>query len=225
MVASGEEFKVNLGDMVQMQYIPENDRERMSARIIGFYPGHSLIVSTPKVQGKYALIRDNQRFIIRALVGNRVCGFETEVLKAYTAPYPHLHIRQPQEIETVVIRRGRRARVNMVISVSNLSQGSSRVRSAVMVNVSVGGALIKASRELGDVDEKMSLSFGIAIGNIEKYLKIGATIRNIIPPDADPASPNFGHYQYGLQFTDLNEDASLLLHGFVYGQIVKELDE
>lgn len=216
------DFKVKLGEPVQLQFIPD-DRERLNARIIGHAPHKSLIISAPQTgSGKLPILRENQRFIVRMLIGSRMMGFESEVLKYYTMPYPHVHLRHPEEIETITVRNSRRVDTNLVISAQ--LQNSNETCSATLLNTSSSGALIKSSESLGDIGDRLTLSMELPISDLKKYLRLGAVIRNLV--GTEPASnQSNSEFRYGVQFADLSDDQRLMLNAYVNEQAVKQLEE
>ncbi len=218
------DFKVNLGDPIQLQFVPENGRERLNARVIGHAPGKSLIISAPSVNGKLPLLKENQPFIIRMLQGNNVYGFESAILKYYSVPFPHLHLRHPQDVECIVVRGSRRIGTELVVSVSTQSKPTKSL-SVSMTNTSATGALLQASTELGKLDDEISISIELEVVGIKKYLRIKAIIRNIsTAEDKDDSSDDMLN-KYGVQFLDLSEDHRLIINAYVYEQIVQHMDK
>lgn len=101
-------LNLTLGSVLQMQAtVPEN-APRYSVRLIGAMPGGSLVVTTPSLAGKVQIVREGQRFTIRALKGERVMGFVAQVLSASLKPYPHLHLEYPCDVEQIVVRNASR---------------------------------------------------------------------------------------------------------------------
>jgi c-di-GMP-binding flagellar brake protein YcgR len=218
------EFKVKLGDPVQLQLIPDDGRDRLNAKIIGHAPNKSLIITAPGSSGgKLALLRENQRFVVRMLQGNRVYGFESEILKFYTQPFPHIHLSHPRDVECIVVRGAQRVQAsNLVVSVQ--SDKITTAVAATLLNLSVSGALMQCTQVLGKLDDKLTISLELDISGIRKYLRIGAIIRNLSTPE-DREAHEAPHYRYGMQFLDLDEDQRLILTAYVYEQIIKQLDD
>lgn len=218
-----KDFKVNLGDPVQLQFVPENGRDRLNAKVIGHAPGKSLIISAPSVNGKLPLLKENQPFIVRMLQGNNVYGFESAILKYYSVPFPHLHLRHPRDIECIVVRGSRRVGTELVVSVST-SVAPGKILSVSMINTSATGALLQTVELLGELDSEISISIELEVVNIKKYLRIKAIIRNISTPQ-DRKDDEDMLNKYGVQFTGLSEDHILIINAYVYEQIVQHLDE
>jgi len=221
-MADKSDFKVRLGEPVQLQFIPD-DRERLNATIIGHAPHKSLIISAPRsASGKLPILRENQHFIVRTLIGSRMMGFESEVLKYYTSPYPHVHLRQPEKIETITVRNSRRVDTSLVVSVQ-LSKTNHSL-SAILLNTSSSGALINTPEKLGDIGDKLILSLELPVSGLTKYLRIEAIIRNLIEADTKDSLSKH-EFHYGVQFVELHDDNRLMLNAFVNELAVKQLEE
>ncbi len=220
---NNKDFRVNLGDPIQLQFIPDNGRERLTARVIGHAPGKSLIISAPQLNGKLPLLKEHQPFIVRMLQGNNVYGFESAVLKSFTTPFPHVHLRHPKDVERITVRSSRRVETELVVSVNSPAQGDKPV-SVSMLNTSATGALLQTREELGKLEDELTISIELEVVNMKKYLRIKAIIRNIsTPADRDDADdPN---NKYGVQFIDLSEEHKLIITAYVYEQIVQQLHD
>ena len=214
-------FRVRLGDSVQLQFIPEDGRDRLNARVIGHAPNRSIIISAPSVGNKFPILRENQHFVVRMLQGNRVYGFESEVLKYYTSPYPHVHLRQPQDIESITVRGSRRVNTALVVSV----QGPDTAPiNATMLNTSATGALIQCRQPLGDLDDELKISVELTVSSIQKYLCFDARIRNLTLPEDNPDADD-AFYRYGVQFTDLDDEHILIINAYVHEQVVQQMED
>ena len=218
------EFKVKLGDPVQLQFIPDDGRDRLNAKVIGHALNKSLIITAPGgSSGKLALLRENQHFVVRMLQANRVYGFESEILKYYTMPYPHLHLSHPKDLECIVVRGTQRINAsNLVVSVTT-PEAQAPV-SATLLNISASGALMQCKQALGKLDDKITLSVEFDVSGIQKYLRINAMIRNLSTPQ-DREDARDDNIRYGLQFLDLEQDHRLIITAYVHEQIIKQIDE
>ena len=215
-----KDLKFKLGDVIQLQFVPDEGRGRLNTRIIGHAPGKSLIITAPTINGKMPLLRENQRFVIRMLQDSKVYGFESELLKFYSVPYPHVHLSHPQEVESIVVRGSRRVNTEMVVSIQD---ASGKTVKGSMLNTSSTGALLQAQSLLGELSDKVQISAEFNIDGIQKYLRLSAIIRNITTPEESGTSDT--DYRHGVEFVDLTDDQKLVVHAYVYGQIVAQLDQ
>ncbi|MCW8909744.1 MAG: flagellar brake protein [Gammaproteobacteria bacterium] len=211
------DFKARLGDIVQLQYVAFSDRERLNARVIGYAPNKSLILSAPVAAGNAPFLQEKQKFVVRMMRGSQVYAFQAEVLKYLTSPYAHVHLSQPQNIEAIQVRNSRRVNTESIISVQRADAEPS---SATMLNTSLTGALIKTDKPIGEKNDSLIISSEFAFYDFQKYLRFNAIIRNVTTPDS-----NQDEYRYGVEFEGLDEEQKLIIHGYVYDHIVKEMEE
>ena len=213
------DFKAKLGDIVQLQYVAFSDRERLSAKVIGYAPNKSLIISAPVASGNAPFLQEKQKFVVRMMRGSQVFAFEAEVLKYLTSPYAHVHLSQPANVETIQVRNSRRVNTEVVIAVQPTDK-EAQSSTATMLNTSLTGALIKTDKALGDKNDSLLISSEFAFSDFQKYLRFNAIIRNASTPDN-----SHEEYRYGVEFEGLDEEQKLIIHGYVYDQIVKEMEE
>lgn len=218
------DLKLNIGDTLQLQYLDRDSRDRLLVTVIGYLAGRSLIVTTPKLDGRVLMMREGQPFVVRILSGNRVVGFNTKVLRNSASPYPYMHLAYPQEMEQIVVRKAQRVRVRLFCSLENSSPlfEFNKPQPATMVDASVTGALIHAEQRLAEADDEVSLSFAFKMGGVEKLMTIPSRVRNVQLESREDGSTGYFH---GLEFLPLEESDVIALHGFVYEQIVKSMGE
>jgi c-di-GMP-binding flagellar brake protein YcgR len=222
----GADLKLQIGEPIQLQPRDGEDVRRFQARVIGYLPGHSLLVTTPRIKDKVIIVREGQPFVVRLMAGNRIVGFATTVLRSCARPYPYLHLSYPEELQQIVVRNAQRVAVKLFASLKNEDPKykSEKPRSATIVDISTTGALVTAGEKLGEVGQELALTCVFRIGGAEKLLSIPSRLRNVHvgSVESDSAQESFYH---GLEFDLKDQDAFFALHGFVYEQIVKAQTE
>ncbi len=215
-----DQLKLQPGDAIQLQFSDDN-KKRFYVKLIGYLPGHSVIVTTPRVDGKITIIKQNQHFVVRLLSGNTVCGFSAKLIHSSARPYPYLHISYPDELETTIVRKSQRLTINWIVIVQNEEPEKAFYipETATIIDISTGGAFIKSDRSLGEKGDLLTLTTKLIVGDIEHTLTLPSIIRRAEQPD-DVSKEH--RYSYGLEFLLAEETDKLILHGFVYEQIVKE---
>ena len=217
-------LKLSIGDTLQMQYLDGNGRERLLVHVIGYLPGRSLIVTTPKVDGRVLMMREGQPFVVRILAGNRVVGFNTRVLRSSASPYPYMHLAYPQEMEQIVVRKAQRVRVKTFCAIQNANPalGFDKPQPGTLVDVSTAGAQVLADKRLAGVDDEITLKFTFRLGGVEKFMALPARVRSVHEEIREDG--HSGHY-HGLEFLCVEEDQVIALHGFVYDQMFRAMSE
>ncbi len=220
------ELKLQVGETIQLQPRDGEDSRRLHGKIIGYLPGASLLVTTPRSRDKVMIIREGQPFVVRMMMGNRIVGFTSTVLRSCARPYPYLHLSFPEEMEQIVVRKAQRVPVKLFASLKNENPDfqSEKPHSATVVDISTTGAMLVADEQLGEVDDKVVLTSVLKFAGAEKMLSIPAFLRNV-HADHTPGAMQEVNYYHGLEFAIEDQQDVLTLHGFVYENIVKSQSE
>jgi len=216
------DLKIQVGEPLQLQPHDGEDSRRWHVKLIGYLPGASLLVTTPMVGDKVMIIREGQPFVARMMIGNRIVGFTTTVLRNCSRPFPYLHLAYPKEMQQITVRKAQRIGVKLFASLKNSNPDFQfdKPRSGMIVDISTSGALMISDEQLGEIDDQVTVSCAIKIAGTEKLLSLPATIRNVLVEQNDEHGEHSFHY--GLELTPENQQDTFALHGFVYEQIVKE---
>jgi c-di-GMP-binding flagellar brake protein YcgR len=216
---SQTDLKLQVGEPLQLQPRDGEGSRRMHVKVIGYLPGQSLVVTTPRVRDKVMIIREGQPFVARVMIGNRIVGFATTVLRSCAVPYPYLHLSYPEEMEQITVRKAQRVRVKLFASVKNSNPEfqSQKPQPVTVVDISTSGAQVISGDAIGEVGDRVQLNCLLRVGDTEKLLTIPALLRNVHLEDEGGAD----NYSHGLEFQLTDQQDIFALHGFVYEQIVK----
>lgn len=153
---------------------------------------------------------ERQPFIVRAFSGKHAFAFQTHLLKAYPAPYPHLHLASPKHVEKKEIRSSERMACDIIASVVAENDPEKRSRAAVLVDLSISGAKVTAKEALGEKSGAITLAFRCQ-GNVsDEYLTLRGILRHI---DFDSEG---GGVQHGVEFVELQNSDRLVLENTIY---------
>lgn len=211
------QLDLKIGDTLQLQFVAE-DEHRHYSRVIGYLQGHSVLVTTPRRNGRIILVRESMPVVVRTLSGGSVYGFTSRVLCACMKPYPYLHIGYPHDLERIVVRKAERAKADLIVSVQPQVPEEREVepKSAVLVDISTSGAQMRANEALGEEGELITVSAKLMVAGIENYLNVPALIRSVrLHKNASGGTCYF----HGLEFQLLEKQDIVLLHGFVYEKL------
>jgi c-di-GMP-binding flagellar brake protein YcgR len=201
---------MQVGDKLQLQKTPADRPERYVVQLVGYMPGQSLIVSTPRVNGKVAIIRPDQRFTVRVLQGSSVFGFVSSVLQTYSAPFPHLHLSYPREMESIVVRNALRAVTDIPAMIRNTKQPDSKehYRGVKVIDLSHSGARLVSRGPLGQENDMLTLMFSVEVCGLAENLGLIGQIRSLGKRnlEGDPL-----HFWTGLQFHSVNRFQKVVL--------------
>ena len=216
---SDQLLQLKVGDAIQVQLMAEQNETRYMVRVIGYQPGVSLLIGTPRANGNILLMREGQLMTVRLLTGNAVYGFESRVLRACSSPFPYLHVAYPKEFASTVVRKAQRASTHVIASVENpeRSGGTKEPVPVVIGDLSVAGASLLAPAPFGEVGDVIMIRTKLTVGGIERYLSLAAMIRGVRV--REEAGSDSARYRHGVEFQLLGPDDQLVLHGYVYEQI------
>lgn len=216
---TGSNLGLNIGDTLQLQIV--NDVSvRVYCKLIGYLPGKSLVVTSPRVEGKLCKLNEGRVITVRMLSGNTVLGFDSKVIYSARTPYPHIHLACPFSTGKILVRKAQRIKSEIIVSVLGESTEICAVKpiSAVTYDISTSGAMLEAKDELGQVGDLLTLKTRINLGGNSEYLTIPATLKNI-RFDKNPVSGRSLYY-HGVEFQILEQQDNIVLHGFIFEKMV-----
>ncbi len=207
------EFKHCIGDTIQLQFYPGDENDRYYVKLVGFLAEKSVVVTTPREDGVALRIEKDQDFIVRMVSGNTAKGFTASVIHTTTIPYPHMHLTFPQSLESITVRKAERIECNLIVTVQNEEDGKAfdERKSASMNNLSTAGAQLATNENIGEVGDRVSISCKVRAAEMHQYLNISGIIRRIVDDQ---------HTIYGIEFIMPETNDKLLLHAFIYEQML-----
>ncbi len=217
-----EDMNLTYGCPLQLQSSNGGGQpERFSCRLIGCLPGRSILLSVPKVSGKLIRFRPGQKIVTRLMVDNGIGIFVSVVETQTSDPYPILHIAYPEHVNFKGIRGATRVDIKQPAVIVNLTAQPDEVRQGAIVNISISGARIEASGQIGEIGNAIRLGMKINVAGIVRDLSVEAIIRSRVEPESSNTKQS-EMITYGIQFTETDEDRLLLLYAYVYSQIENE---
>ncbi|WP_201345911.1 flagellar brake protein [Thiohalobacter sp. COW1] len=212
------DLKLGVGDVLQVQFVSQEQR-KYAAKVIGYLPNASLVITTPRIDGKVMLVREGQPLVVRMLSGNTCYGFNSRIIHNSMRPYPHLHLAYPDELERIVVRKAVRVQTQLPVIVSHPAPEDptqSLDSRGTILDISTAGAFVASDSPLGGAGDLISMTARVPIAGAEKYLKMPAIIRSAKAAETAEGS---GRYQYGVEFQLIEHMDTILLHGYVFEQM------
>jgi c-di-GMP-binding flagellar brake protein YcgR len=220
---SSNHLALEIGDNLQLQFV--DDDLRHYVKVIGYVPGKSLLVTTPKQDGKFLLVREGQRVVVRLMSGNEIVGFTVAVLRSQVQPYPYLHLDFPKDMQAVTVRKALRVKLDMAASVRPCQKDTSEAdseqpaRAVTLQDMSTSGALLVADKPLVSEGQNILLSLQLDVADSTEEITLLAVVRNIRPERGERAGER--HYLHGVEFRLADRQQSILVHAFVYERIAR----
>jgi c-di-GMP-binding flagellar brake protein YcgR len=213
---------LKIGDVLQLQFAPPSEiQDRYATTLVGFMPGHSLIITTPRKQGKPILVREGQTFTLRMLQGSNIFGFVAQVLKVSAKPFPYLHIDYPDEVETAVVRNAPRVATEIQATASQPLRGDTTEHRVIISDISSTGARVMHTQPLGEVGTVIQVTHPISVCGGEDTMKVMGMIRNVREVERDGSASVFVH---GIEFRGLTRFQEVLLCAYVLSGIARVVD-
>ena len=213
---------LQIGDVLQLQYAPSGEiQDRYAATLIGFLPGQSLIITTPRKQGNPIIVREGQTFALRMLQGSNIFGFMARVLKVSSKPYPYLHLAYPVDVESAVVRNAPRVptEIQAIVSKKPGTSGEEDQWPVTISDISSTGARLMDRQRLGEIGAVIQVTHTLSVCGGEDLLRVMGVIRNIREVVREDGDSVFIH---GIEFRGLTRFQELLLCAYVLGSIARE---
>ncbi|WP_421852295.1 flagellar brake protein [Marinomonas sp.] len=221
------DLDVPLGTNVQIEFI--SPPGRYMVKVLGSIQGSSLIVSCPKINGKNILVRENQIVNIRLMLSTHVCAFSSKIAKSYLEPAAHLHIAYPDYVETSEVRQAVRVETRLISNIepNGLATTIAESSSAIIIDLSLGGAKLISKEDFGTVNQTMRLVCNVKIGSYNHILKLDCEIRSqeiqmleqvqatLVDNDFLTRMGVEYFYVYGIRFVDLAKETGIPLIAFI----------
>jgi len=220
MADNDNKLELSIGDTLQLQFVADEMNRRHYAKVIGYLQGHSVLITTPRIEGNVMLIRPDQRVIVRMMTGNEVYGFTTQILSTSLTPYAYLHLAYPKEMEHITVRKAERIAIKLIGSAQLETSDDGVVQESLPViiqDMSTNGAMIESKRLIGEVGNVMTLSGKVTVGGKEEYINIPCIIRNIVH------NPENGIFKHGLEYQLLEPHEHFIIYGYVYEQMIEHM--
>lgn len=213
-LVSMEDVRWRIGESLSLQP-HDNPTLRYTVRLVGFVKNKTVIVTAPTLDGKFGFIRDGQTFVVRSFSGKKAYAFTAAAVKSVHAPYPYLHISYPQQVRATAIRKGARAAVKVIASVS-LGQPA-RTIATTLIDLSVGGGSGVARQPFGVKGETGQIVFKLHVAEHTAFLTLKAVLRSVTLAESGDL------YNHGFEFLDVPVDERMILSAFVH-QTLAEAD-
>lgn len=203
-----------VGETFYLQ-VHDNASIRYTVKLVGFVKNKSILVTAPVMDGKGALIRDGQTFIVRAFPGKKAYAFTASALKSVFSPHAYLHLSYPKLVRCTAIRQGSRATVKIIASVT--VGDPEQTAAATLSDLSMGGSSGIIKKPLGKKNDTGIMKFKVNAAGNDEYLSLNIILRSVTQTE------NTDEYRHGFEFIDVSTQSKLILSAFVH-QTLAEID-
>lgn len=198
---------LSLGDIVQLQFLERSDWGRLSVRLFGAIPKHSVLVASPTISGRTVAVREGQAVAVRLFTGDVAMAFSSRIMGVVNRPAPYLHLSWPDSVAEVSVRQAFRVSAEIEARIKTLA---GREASVQVGDLSPFGAHLRAAAPCVDVGDRLVLLVELPIEALpNEELRLDAVVRNVSQDDAAGVS-------IGIQFLDLTPRQALSVRAFLY---------
>jgi|HubBroStandDraft_5_1064220.scaffolds.fasta_scaffold64399_3 c-di-GMP-binding flagellar brake protein YcgR len=225
-MSSLADMNLKMGQPVQLQ-LARMSTARLYTQLIGFLSPRAVLVTTPKIpssSGAFAIV-DGDQFVCRAFAGRSAFAFETEVLKAAHLPFPHLHLRYPQSVEAVVVRRASRVPMERAVSLINgAAEGEAGTGPASLLDLSLTGAGLCSVAGFAAQSDAVELLIP-GVEEQQPELRLKAIVRKVRGAEygAEQTADAKPQAHYGLEFIDLTPEHTRSIQNLIQQQLLSEV--
>ncbi|MGH8638867.1 MAG: flagellar brake protein [Burkholderiales bacterium] len=202
------DMRLKVGDRVQIAPPEQIGAGRLSATVVGWVEGKSLILTIPQTPAGRLCLHAGEYVVVRAFTGRSAFAFSCTVLRSTVKPCDYLHLSFPDRIDGVGVRSSPRFRLGLPARVK-LAQGSEAIQ-VTIDNIGSTGALLVCDRPLGATGDSVEVAFDVVLHDVPVSLALRAQIKT-----ADQAA-DAAHYRHGVFFVEPSTNDRLILAALVW---------
>ena len=196
----------------------EDANDNHTCRVVGITENRGLILTAPmRDDGRPAPIREGETWLFRTLYSTAAIRFAAVIGKVVSQPFPYFHVQVPPLVEMRHIRKVQRVALclNAVLRLSTPAE-------AVIVDLSTTGMQMAtdASVKLQE-SHRFQTDFRVTVLGKPYDLSVTAEVVRCLGA-TDPRHPQVVFY--GLVIESHTELERMVLHAFVQGCVIDELD-
>ncbi|MCB5206938.1 flagellar brake protein [Methylovorus mays] len=209
--------QLEIGDNIQIKFLTTSgSQDAFFVKFLGGMAQRSIVCSLPVVNDRVMFIKEGSAFSVSLFSGRNVYAFTTTAEVVYSRPYPHMHLAYPRMVTMSKIRRSQRIQVNIITSFTNLSTLLKSKASGMLVDISMGGALVESTEGVGQVGHELECNFKLHINGTETFFTLPSHIcsQRTIQTDSGKLV-----VQQGLEFDDIPYQQKILLQNFILQSI------
>ena len=203
---------MKVGDRLILDPPPKLGEQPSVVRLIGYVNDLSLLVTMPDTRTWSGMPIEGDVFSVRAFSGRHAYGFSTIVDKRAVSPFEYLHLRFPRHITMRQIRNAERIATTLH---ARIIEEANSVP-AMVTNLSASGAEMRVAGPARNVADAMEVELMLEIHAVRTPVCVNAVIRSL------NEVADAGEFVYGVQFVDIDAQASIFLKSFVYQHLVEQ---
>ena len=215
-----ETLKLDPGCQIQLQLTGDiSNTHKYNSRFFGCISGKSILISMPRAPQGAPRLRAGQKLTVRLMIDNGIGVFAATIEHSTMTPYPMLYLSYPNSVGFKEVRGATRINVDHAVSATNVSELDEPFSEGIVADISTSGARLELSSAIGRVGDHLEILTDVNIGRLMRTLRVKAVIRSRIERSTKEIDHNLPAV-YGIEFVELDDEAMLVLYGYVYGHMV-----
>ncbi|MGE5652277.1 flagellar brake protein [Noviherbaspirillum sp. UKPF54] len=212
-----EEMNLQVGTRLQIMVVRDQKPTQYFTTLIGYVKDEYMLMKIPVEHGVLMSFHEGEKLTIRVFTGVKVCSFNTFVERVFMHPYFYAHLTFPKSVRAASLRMAMRVKVDIAGTIAPREAGAAGQMPVRIDNLSISGALLESSGEIGKRDDNVVLSFVLPIqpGNHEVPISAQARICNTgLRKASAPNKPDI--HVCGVQFVALDSMQEMALQNLTY---------
>lgn len=209
---SFSELGLRFGQELDLLPYPGDKDVVFPCELVGCLQEECLLIGPSASSGVLPRMVEGQRVVVRAKLAGGIALFPSTVLFVGEIPVIMVYLDYPRDIKFKPVRGAYRVDVTLPVLAANLTDKRISGVAGKIVDISVSGARLEMFEELGAPGHEIEIKGKFQVGKIQRTLQINAVIR--------ARSAGDGHFFYGVEFRNDDEDKQVVLMGFTFHAMV-----
>ena len=164
------------GMAMQTRRIVEGAKKK-EAQYFGAIEGKGVMVGPLGSEGAKTGLVEGEVCVVRGFTGQYEYSFLTKVLQTFEKPFAYALLAYPAQVDARLVRQSMRIQCAWPCAVTvPHADGSLRTEDVTLVDLSVGGAMIKAASNLAAIGSSVSLRLAVQVEQSAMDLNLNASV-------------------------------------------------
>jgi hypothetical protein len=213
---SFEAAQLHVGERLQLELVADSSHNHYYTTLIGFVPGHGVLIRTPLAQNLPVPMPEGARVLVRAFSGCHAFTFESSIDRVCRSPYPYMHLAYPAQVQQTLIRGALRVRVSLPGTVSSSGErGDDEMHAVVLSDLSVSGAQLETELNLGETGKEVGLAFKFLVQPNNYEVKLTTSVQIQSTRKIRKGKGTEEMFSHGVRFNKLHATEGLLLQSYI----------
>ncbi|MBI2748663.1 MAG: PilZ domain-containing protein [Burkholderiales bacterium] len=182
---------------------------KKESQFFGAIEGKGVMVGPMGPEGVSTELDDGDICVVRGFTGQYEFSFLSKVLQTFQKPFAYALLAYPAQVDARLVRQSMRTKTSWPTTVQTAAKdglAAPAPMEVTLVDISMHGAMIKASSSLSTVGDVVTLGMTVTFDDAPVTLNVAASICHNNRSAADSA------YYVGLAFRNLTQHDKLVLN-------------